>query len=132
MLAAAALALAFATQADLAGSSWRLTGISGFTIPPRARAATLSFGPGDRFDGYDGCNGFGASWRLEQGRFAWDGIVTTMGCRSPDDPLLMARAEAFRRALDDAEARTNGKVLEFRGRKGVRIRMRRIEEGFSK
>lgn len=133
MLAAAALAMALATQADLDGTSWRLKGISGFTIPPRARRAILSFGRAGNYGGYDGCNNYGGSYRLEGGRMVTtDGIVQTVGCPSRRDPRLMERAAAFRAGLDDAELRTDGERLDIRGPKGVHIRMRRIADDAAK
>jgi heat shock protein HslJ len=84
---------------ELAGSSWSLASIDGAPVPKGARPVTLQF-TADRLGGVDGCNSYGAPYRVDGTSIQVDGFQSTaMMCTGGG---TMERAKALYEGLRSA------------------------------
>src|SRR5687768_3146395 len=101
-----------AARASLQGD-WRLTATPDLPEPPDRRyPMRVTFAPGGRLTGHDGCNRFEGVYRTKGATLVTADVSQTLrACHSSDDPYLEARERAFRRALANASFKVEGDAL---------------------
>lgn len=111
--------------AELVGD-WRVTAIGGYSEASRRRPLTVTFRADGGVSGYDGCNTFGGTYEVRDGKIVMgDSVVTTLACLSPTDPFIHDRGRAFLRALAAPKFEVKGSVLKLRSADGQRLTLRR-------